>query len=195
MNHRIESFAKYAGFATVGVEWLALLFYYIKMPAFFGGSYPISYFASFPQTRFVFNICYTLAGIFFWIFVRHHLHKYYRAPVRIFTLSMILFVGLAIVPFDPKNSISSLIHDTLGWSSGILFTISMYVIGKNSHNKLIHRVSLIAIVLSVFFITAFATAPKDSHLIFAFEAGSWLIWQIWVLWISFYSLKHAPFKK
>src|SRR5258708_1058279 len=187
MNHRIESFAKYAGLATVGVEWLALLFYYIQMPAYFGGSYPISYFASLPQTRLVFNICYTLAGIFFWIFVRHHLHKYYRAPIRIFTLSMMLFVGLPLVPFNPNNSMSTLIQDTLGWSSGILFTVSMYFIGRNSHSKLVHRVSLITVVLSVFFITAFTTAPKDSHLIFAFEAGSWLVWQIWVLWISYYS--------
>ena len=31
-------------------------------------------------------------------------------------------------------------------------------------------------------------SPKESRLIFAFEAGSWFAWQIWILWISYYSL-------
>ncbi|HWY79581.1 MAG TPA: hypothetical protein VNW29_04435 [Candidatus Sulfotelmatobacter sp.] len=194
INNRIESFAKYAGLATVGVEWLALLLYYIQMPIYFGGKYPISYFASLPQTRFVFNICYTLAGLFFWIFVRHHLHKYYRIPIKIFTLSMILFVCLALVPFNPDNAASTLVHDTLAWSSGILFAISMYVIGRNSHNKLIHRVSFITILLSLLLITTFATVPKNSHIIFATEAGAWLVWQIWVLWISYYTNKYNLLK-
>src|SRR5260221_644045 len=135
MNHRIESFAKYAGIATVCVEWLALLFYYIQMPSYFGGQYPISYFASLPQTRLVFNICYTLASIFFWIFIRHHLHKYYRAPIKLFSLAMILFVGLALVPFNPGNPVSNSIHSALGFSSGILFLSGLYIMARNAKNK------------------------------------------------------------
>jgi hypothetical protein len=37
IKNRIESFAKYAGIATVCAEWLALLLYYLQMPAYFGG--------------------------------------------------------------------------------------------------------------------------------------------------------------
>src|SRR5258706_6802494 len=127
IKNRIESFAKYAGIATIGVEWLALLLYYITLPSYFGGQYPISYYASLPQTKFIFTICYTLAGIFFWIFVRHHLHKLYRAPVKIIGLSMILFVGMALVPYNPDNATSDLIHRTFAWSSGALFIAGLYI--------------------------------------------------------------------
>ena len=60
----IESFAKYAGVATVGIEWFALLFYYLKAPAYFNGKYMVSYFATLDKTRLVFSICYTLATFF-----------------------------------------------------------------------------------------------------------------------------------
>lgn len=194
IKNRIESFAKYAGIATVSVEWLALLLYYINMPAYFGAQYPISYYATLPQTKLIFNICYALAGIFFWIFIRYHLHKYYGAPIKMFTLSMIFFVALALTPFNPDNSVSNIIHNALGWLSGVLFAISMYVIGRNSKNKFVHRVSLITLILSGLLIAGFAFSPRDSHLIFAFEAGCWLVWQIWVLWISFYSYKHQALR-
>ena len=195
IKNRLESFAKYAGIATVCVEWLALLLYYLQMPSYFGGKYPISYFATVPETRLVFNICYTLAGLCFWIFIRHHLHKYYRAPIKIFAWSMLLFVGLALIPFNPANTASNIIHSTLGWSSAFLFALGMYVMARNSQNKYVHRSSLIAVIMSTILIVAFALSPKDSHFLFAFEAGSWLVWQIWILWISYYSYKHNSLKK
>jgi hypothetical protein len=195
IKNGIESFAKYAGIATVGVEWLALLLYYIQMPAYFSGQYPISYFATLPQTRPVFNICYTLAGLFFWIFIRHHLHKFYPAPVKIFGISMILFVGLALTPYNLDNQISKLIHSTLGWSSSLFFTVGMYLLARNANNKSVNRATIFAIIVSLVLIVAFANVPKDSHLIFALEAGSWLVWQVWVLWISYYSYRHNFSKK
>lgn len=194
IKSRIESFAKYAGIATVSVEWLALLLYYIQMPAYFGGQYPISHFASLPQTKLVFTICYTLAGLFFWIFVRHHLHKLYRTPVKIIGASMLLFVALAVVPYNPDNAISDLIHKTLAWSSGVLFLAGLYIMAKNANNKYVYWVSIISISISFILIVAFSFSPKESHLIFALEAGSWFVWQIWVLWISFYSYNHKLLK-
>ena len=165
------------------------------MPAYFGGKYPISYFATLPQTRPVFNICYTLAGIFFWIFIRHHLHKYYPAPIKLFGISMILFVALALVPFNPDNQFSNSIHSTLGWSSSVFFTVGMYLLARNAKNKSVYRVTMIAIIVSLVLIIAFANIPKDSHLIFAFEAGSWFVWQVWVLWISYYSyFRHKKYQ-
>jgi hypothetical protein len=184
---RIESFAKYAGIATVTVEWLALLLYYLQMPAYFGGQYPISYYASLPQTKLIFTICYTLAGIFFWIFIRHHLHKYYRAPVHLFTISMFLFLALAIVPFNPHDVVSHTIHSIFGYSSSLFFAVGMFLMARNAKNKLVSRVTIVALAISIVLLFAFAQSPKDSHLIFAFEAGSWLVWQLWIIWITFYS--------
>jgi hypothetical protein len=187
-GERIKSFAKYAGIATVIVEWLALLLYYIQMPSYFDGTYPISYFATLPQTKLIFNISYTLAGLFFWIFVKHHLQKYYHVPLKIFAWSMILFVCVALIPFHPDNSASSIIHGTLAWSAAILFVFGMYIMARNSNKKSVYGTSLFAIILSITLIVAYAISPKESRLNFAFEAGSWFVWQIWILWISYYSL-------
>jgi hypothetical protein len=186
-KEHIELFAKYAGIATVSVEWLALLLYYIRMPSYFGGKYPMSYFATLPQTKLIFTLCNTLTGLFFWIFVAYHLHKYYHVPCKIFAWSMTLFVCVAVIPFHPENSASSIIHGTLAWSAAILFVLGMYILARDSNNKYVYRTSIFAIILSIMLIVAYAISPKESHLIFAFEAGSWFVWQIWTLWISYYS--------
>jgi hypothetical protein len=188
-NSRIESFAKYTGIATVIVEWLALLLYYTKMPTYFGGSYPISYFASLPQTRLVFNICYTLAGIFFWIFLRHHLHKYFNIPLKIIGLSMLLFIGMALMPFNPNNPTSVISHGTLGLTSAFLLAVGLFIMARNANNKYVYRATVTTLLVSLLFLLAFLNAPKTSNFIFIFEASSWLVLQIWVLWISFYTYK------
>lgn len=186
LKDRIESFAKYAGLATVSIEWLALLLYYLQMPAYFGAQYPISYYATLPQTKLVFTICYTLAGVFFWIFMHHHINKYYQTPVNIFGVSMLLFIALAIVPFNPANSVSDITHSLLGWSAAILFAIGMYMVAKHANNKLVSRVTLVSLIVSLVLLVAFANIPKTSPFIFALEAGSWLVWQLWIIWISYY---------
>lgn len=190
----IESFAKYAGIATVSVEWLALLVYYAKMPAYFGGEYPISYFAYLPQTRLVFNICYTLAGIFFWIFIRYHLHKHYPTPLKILGLSMLFFIGLALFPFNPSNPTSDLIHSTLGMISAILLIIGLFIMAKNVKDRIAYRGTIIMLIGSLILFVAFLVSPKQSNLIFTFEASSWLILQLWVFWISFYTIKNPLLK-
>jgi len=195
ITNRIESFAKYAGIATVSVEWLALILYYIQMPSYFGAQYPISYYASLPQTRLVFNVCYALAGTFFYIFIRLHVHKYYRAPVKLFGWSMLLFIGLAVTPFDPYIASSSMIHMILGLSSAIFFVVGMYKLAKYANNKPVSYATNTAIILSLILFIAFFFSPKESHLIFALETGSWLVWQVWVLWITYYSYKYHLLKK
>lgn len=188
---RIDSIAKYAGIATVSVEWFALLLFYLRMPSYFGGRYPLSYFATFPQTKLAFTICYTLAAFFFWIYVKYHLHKYYQAPLNIFAWSMLLFVCVAVIPFNPDNAASSIVHGSLAWSAAMLFTLGTFILARNSNNKSVFRASLFTILLSIILIVAYAISPKDSRLIFAFEAGSWFVWQIWTLWISYYSLSSS----
>lgn len=194
IKNRIERFAKYAGIATVCVEWLALLLYYIQQPAYFGGSYPISYFASLPQTRLIFNICYTLAGIFFWIFIRYHLHKHYPAPLKVLGLSMLLFICVALVPFDPHNPTSDIIHNTIGLTSALLLTIGLFFMARKANNQTVHRGTMIMLVGSLSLFTTFLISPKQSSFIFALEVGSWLILQLWVFWITFYIHKNPLLK-
>lgn len=193
-NNRIESFAKYAGIATVAIEWSALLAYYLLMPAYFGNKYPISYFDYLPQTRLVFNICYTLAGIFFWIFIKHHLHKHYPVPLKILGLSMLFFIGLALFPFNPNNPTNDLIHSSLGMISAILLIIGLSIMTKTVKDRIVYRGTMIMLVCSLILFAAFLVSPKQSNLIFAFEAGSWLVLQLWVFWISFYTIKNPLLK-
>jgi len=186
---RIEYFAKYAGLATVAVEWSALAIYYLKMPLYFGGKYPISYYATLPQTKWVFSTCYVLAAIFCWIFTRHHLTKYFYLPLRIFAISMVLFAATGLFPYNPDNTVSAIIHTALALSSGLLYLAGMCALARHTKDKIVFTTTIIAIVLSLSLTVAFMLSPRNSHLIFSFEAGSWLVLQIWMIWISFYVRK------
>jgi hypothetical protein len=189
ITSRLEAFAKYAGLATVAVEWSALLIYYLKMPLYFGGQYPISYFATLPETKWIFSVCYVLAAIFCWIFAKHHLAKYYRFPLKIFGISLVLFAATGLFPYSFHDTTSELIHSALALSSGLLFLLGMYLLAKHANDKILLRVTLSAIILSFTLTVAFLSFPADSHLIFIFEAGSWLMLQLWMIWMSFYAHK------
>lgn len=186
---RIESLARYAGITTVCIEWLALLIYYIQAPEYFGGKYPISHYASLPQTHWVFVIFYTLAAISFWIFAKHHLAKKFRTPLKVFGWSMILFAGMAVFPYSPDSLLSNIIHGFLAYSMGIAFLVGMYLLAKGTDDRHIFRVTLMAIILNTLLTLLFIMAPKDSNLIFKFEAASWLVSQLWIVWISYYTYK------
>lgn len=191
MKAHIESVAKYAGLATVAVEWSALLVYYLKMPVYFGGKYPISYFASVPETRWAFTICYVLAAICFWIFVKHHLAKYYRIPLRIFGVSLALFAGVGLFPYDPSDPTSSIVHSFLALSSGLLFITGMLLIAKYTNDKVLSTITLLSAAVSFGFTVIFLFLPKDSDFIFLLEAGSWLVLQLWTIWITLHARKYV----
>jgi hypothetical protein len=195
IRKQIELFAQYAGLATVTVEWLSLFLYYLKMPAYWGNKYPISYFDTLPQTRLIYSFCYVLASIFFWIFVRHHLSKQYKTPIRIFEVSMVAFIGIALIPFDPQNTLSHITHVTLGYISAFAFGLGMYLTAKNAQNKIVYRVTVLAIVSSAIFLTIFASLSRESNLLFAFEACSWLVVQLWIIWITHYIYHTTKIKK
>lgn len=183
---RLESFAKYAGLATVAVEWSALTIYYLKAPLYLDGRHPISFFATLDETRWAFTVCYVLAAIFYWIFTKHHLAKYYKMPLKIFGISLLLFAATGLFPYDPENTVSLIIHTAMALSSSLLFAIGMYLFAKHASDKLLSNMTLTAIVFSVSLIIAFLLSPAESNLIFAFEAGSWFVIQLWVIWVSFY---------
>lgn len=189
---RLEYFAQFAGIATTVIEWAALLIYYLQVPLYFGGQYPISYFATLPQTKIVFSVCYTVAAICFWIFVRHHVSKHYRVPIKIFGISMALLIGVALFPFDPNNAFSNAVHSILAYGSGLTFLAGVVVMAVHADDRFFTRVSMIAAVLSTGLTIAFAAIPPGSDLLFAFEAGSWLVWQVWTIWVTYYIYRNKP---
>lgn len=188
---KLESIAKYAGFITVAIEWSALLMYYLRMPLYFGGMYPISYFATLPETRWVFTLCYVLAALSFWIFAKHYLAKYYRVPLRIFAVSLVLFAGVGLFPYDPHNFVSDTIHSGLVLLSGMLFLVGMLRIALHAKDNSIFTVTMTAAALSFILACSFLLTPKDGPFVFPLEAASWLVLQLWTIWISVYVRRHS----
>ena len=190
MKLNVEAVAKYAGLATVAIEWSALLIYYLEMPLQFGGKQPISYFATIPETRWAFTACYVFAAISFWIFVKHHLAKYYRIPLKIFGISLVLFAGVGLFPYDPNDSTSTFIHAALALLSGLLFVIGMFLIAIRTKDKLLSITTFVSCLTSTTLTIAFLLVSRDSRLVFSLEAGSWLVLQLWTIWLTFYIRKH-----
>lgn len=191
IRNRIESFARYGALTAVAIEWLSLLGFYISNPANFSGQYPLSYFATIPQTRLIFSICYTLAALSFWVFVRYHLFKHYHTPTKIFTLSMLGFAGVAIIPFSFDNPITSTIHNLLALSFTVAFIVGMYLMARNNSDTKVKLVSGATAALSAILLVLFISSQKDSHFVLLFEAGSGLVCQLWMIWISFHTFKKS----
>jgi hypothetical protein len=130
MKKHIESFARYGGIVAVLIEWLSVAGFYISNPSNFSGQHPLSYFATVPQTRIIFSLCYTLAALSFWVFVKFHLDRFYVAPVKTFTFSMLGFAAVAIVPFSFDDPLTSTIHNLLALSFTLSFIMGMLLMAK-----------------------------------------------------------------
>ena len=185
----VEDFAKYGGLATVAVEWFALAYYYFRLPQYFGGQYPISFYATLPETKIIFSGSYILAAVFFWIFIRYHVHTIYPIPKKLFAISQVLFIALAITPFDPENIWLLTIHNILGLTSGILLVIAMWLLAKRSNNTYVSFITYTAVIVSTILLVIFLITPTDNKLVFLFEASSWLAIQLWLLLISVHMFK------
>lgn len=186
MMKHIESYAKYAGLATVCFEWLAVILFFILRPGDFNGQNPVSYFASLPETRIIFSVCLTIAALSFWLFTSVHLPKYYKVPVRLFAASMLGYALLALVPFDPANTASDIVHRILALFFSITFLVGIYMVGKYNHDAQVRRVSYATAVLSGVVLAMFLTLPNNQFVL-ALEALSACIGQAWIVWISFHS--------
>lgn len=185
-------FAKYGGVISVLSEWFALFFFYLQFPEAFTGEHTISYFATLSQTKVVFILCYLLAAVSFWAFAIHHLKKHYRTPVTFFAISMICFGGMALYPFTFEDSLRYGIHLTLAHTSFVTFLAGVYLLGRRNDDKLLHKVSVITVVMTGTLLLLFVTVPKHSQYIMPLETGAWLVIQLWLLWISFYVAKRKP---
>lgn len=187
IKRHIETFAKYAGLFTICFEWLAIILFYIFRPSAFSGENPISYFASFPETRVIFSVCLTIAAICFWIFTKYHLPKYYAVPVRLFAASMLGYAALALTPFNPNDATSDAAHKMLALFFSLTFLAGIFLVGKNNKDVQVRFVSYATAVLSALIMFVFLATPKGSQLVFLLEATSAFIGQAWVIWISFHS--------
>jgi hypothetical protein len=185
----VESFAKYAGLVTICFEWLAVILFYLMRPADFDGSSPISYFASYPETRIIFSVCLTIAATSFWIFTQFHLPKYYKTPVNLFAASMIGYGLLALTPFDPNDPLSDGIHRALAMFFSLTFLAGIYLMGKHNKDSRVRPISYWAVALSTLVLFVFLATPKGSPFLLLFEAASAFIGQLWIVWISFHSFK------
>jgi hypothetical protein len=190
IKKHVELYAKYAGLATVCFEWLAVVLFFIIRPADFNGQNPISYFASLPETRIIFSVCLAVAATSFWIFTRFHLPKHYVVPVRLFAASMLGYALLALVPYDPSDVTSDIIHRILALFFSVTFLVGIYLVGKNNRDSQVRWVSYAAATLSTLILIAFLSFPQSSFL-FVLEALSAFIGQAWIVWISFHSFAKA----
>lgn len=189
MERRVQSFARYGGIVAVLIEWLSVAGFYITNPTNFSGQRPLSYFATVPQTRIIFSLCYTLAALSFWIFVKYHLDRYYKTPVRTFTFSMLGFAAVALVPFSFDDPLTSTVHNLFAFSFTVLFIAGMFLMAKHNPDRQLRLISLSAVLLSAIFLALFFSVQKNSQYVMLFEAGSGLICELWMIWISFHSYR------
>jgi hypothetical protein len=182
---RAESFARYGALTAVAIEWLSLLGFYLSNPTNFSGDYPLSYFATIPQTRVIFSLCYTLAALSFWIFVKYHLSKHYQTPTQLFALSMLGFAAIAIVPFSFDDAVTATIHNLLALFFSVTFIAGMYAFSRANSEEQLKLVSRYAAVVGTVLLLLFLFSQKGSHLVLVYEAGCGLVCQLWMVWISF----------
>ncbi len=186
----IEKFAAYGGIVAVCFEWLAVLSFYIRKPSDFDGSHPLSYFATLPQTKLIFTLCYLVAALSFWIFARYHLSKHYQTPTKVFALAMIGFAAVAILPYNPDSSVSYALHAFAAFTFSASFIGAIFIMTKRNDDKVLKRVSL-PIVLVSGVLTILIVAYKDLPLILVFEVIAGLACQVWTLWINYLTLRSA----
>lgn len=195
MKIAVGPVAKYAGLATVVVEWSALFLYYVVNPIYFGHQYPISYFATLPVTKWVFTVGYVLAALCFWVFVKHYLRRHYAVPLGVFGISLSLFACTGIFPFDFSDALSLCVHSILAASAGLLFLLGMYLFARKASDRRVYFVTNMSVIMSLIFSILFILQPQTSPYVFLFEVSSWLALQLWTIWISFYTYRKNGIKK
>ena len=190
IRKHIKLFAAYGGVTATALEWFALLFFYLQEPQLFTGEHPLSYFATLPETKAVFSICYLGAAISFWIFANHHLRTLYYIPIKVFAFSMFAFACLALYPYNPGNAVSNTMHIVLAQASFASFLLGMALMARHAYDIRFKVVTYIAVAISAVLLTALIFQPHTSRLILILEVGAWFMFQVWTIWIS----RHAYLK-
>jgi hypothetical protein len=181
------SFAPYAGYVCVAAEWSALAYYFFRYPQYFDGTHPLSYFATLPDTRIVFSICYLIAATSFVVFARYHLPTRYRTPSNIFTVTMVAFGALALYPVDLSGTVHTTIHNLLAQASFSGFLMGMLFMAYYDTIAAHRRITMGAFCISAALVIGYMLLPTGSPFTLGFEVGAWLAIQFWTLYISWKS--------
>jgi hypothetical protein len=184
IKKHLKLFSIYGGIVATALEWFALLFFYIQEPQFFTGEHPLSYFATLPETKIIFSLCYLGAAISFWLFANRHLKGLFRTPIKVFAFSMLAFAGLALFPYDPVNTISATIHIILAQASFGSFVLGMGLMAWQSDDIHFKRVTYLAVIISVMLLITLIIQSNTSRFVLILEVGAWLMFQLWTIWIS-----------
>lgn len=168
----------------MGLEWLALLLFYLLEPKHFNGQYAISYFGSLPVTKPIYIICYLGAAITFWLFANYHFKNHFRTPIGWFAFSMLAMVAIALWPYEPSEIFSIIVHNSLAFASFGAFWIGMILVAKHSDSQNFRLATYLGVLVSVLLMLGFVLAPINSYWHLGLEASSWFICQVWIIWIS-----------
>ncbi len=186
----IEKFAVFGGFIAVLFEWSAILLFYFRAPIYFNGSYPLSFFSTLPETRAIYMVCYLIAPLSFFIFVKWHLSKHYKTPVTVFFLSMASFATLAVTTYEPSNEFNKLIHDSIARFFAITFLSGVYLLYKKNKDSNLKKISIFIIAVTAILSFLVRELEKTPYVLML-EIVAGLLCQYWTLLISYKAyLKH-----
>lgn len=184
----IEKIALFGGVIAVLFEWIAFIIFYLNTYSNFGNITALSDFATFPQTRLTFAICLSIAAISFWIFVKLHFNKHFNPSVNVFTFSMLSYLLMALIPYNPENSLSDITHRILAMSFTISFIIGMYLTAKGGVDKNIKTFSQTLAIISGVLALAIFFIPGKS-LFFILEMMIFFLCQLWSIGITYFVYK------
>lgn len=187
-REQLEKIALFGGITAVVFEWIAILLFYFTSPADFGGEHPLSYFATLPQTRMSFAVCLSIAAISFWIFVKWHLSKHLKTPIKLFTFSMLSYLAVATVPFNMDKGLSENIHNLLTLFFTISLILCIYFMGKDNDDKKFKLFSFITVTATSILTIVMFIIPNKA-LFFILELLVSFICQLWTIGTTYYIYK------
>ena len=183
----LESIARYGALAAACVEWSSWLLFYVLRPHEFIATHPISYFATQPNTRVVFTIAYLVAPFCFWVYIKLHL----KQAVPMFTVSMLGFAAVAIIPYHPENAISGTAHIGAFLLTSTTFLIGMFQVAAAAKDKLLQYCLLAIFGLSLVAYAGLLLSRGNGPVILYWELGWWVTCQFWMVSISVHDLRKS----
>lgn len=180
-----QTFARYGAVLATGLEWLSWAWFYALRPDDWALSRPISYFATVPDTRWIFMALYVAAALSFWIFSRAHVVGISRAAHRSFGISMAAFAAVAAIPYNPDEPLSAGLHMTAFAITAVAFNTGMLLVALALHPPRWRWGLLGLTALSVLALCGVGFFP-DGPYVLVFELGWWIPCQVWMIAMSVY---------
>ncbi len=187
-NKRLVEFSRYGGILAIILEWFAVLFFHVRTNEGLKGNQPISYYSTLPETRLVFSLCFGLAAASFWIFVVGHLRNKLTTPTRLFSFAALGLLGIALIPYHPKNQVSNLLHISIAYLMTLGFLFGIYGLAKRNKDKILRKNSIMLVALGAILAAAMSVLPRSiTWVVMQILLG--MLIQIWIIWITFYDPK------